>query len=634
MFRRSIFHSSKTLFRNFSTRPSIKFNNNNNHNNNDNEQLLKYIVGITILSSAAVITSNAANQKIVNETITNVKKQKESIENITIVDDTTALIKKNFDDKVYRVNIPNAEYLEKKIDSEEIPVEFIRSQNWMETIITMSSILLMTAIFLSVRRNVTGFTNLMQIEKSGIVMKNIDIKFKDIIGQKNAKNSVMEFVDILKNHDKYNAIGVKVPKGALLSGPPGTGKTLLAKAIASESNLPFINMNGSDFNAIFVGVGSAKIRNLFQEAKKAANENGGCVIFIDEIDAIGQKRNVGNNFGGNSERENTLNQLLSEMDGFDTTSNVMTFGATNRPELLDEALLRPGRFDRKIVVDLPTFQDRVDLFTYYLSKLNIDENIIKNLSIASSKLTPGLSGADISNIVNESGIISIRNKKSIVSEKEIKEAIDYVLLGNKKENILSEEEKKIVAYHEAGHAVLSYFLPLVENPIKVSIIPREKGMLGFSQSEFVDEKLQSRRKMGQYINVLMAGRASEEIFCDDITNGASNDIQKATDLSKNYLNTFGFHPSNKFMNMNETTQFKNEYSSLLRYESEKEIQDFLNSKYGETLQLVQLYKKEIIFLKELLLEKETIFESDIHRIKSIRESDSEYPICNSFDEPK
>ena len=619
MFRRSIFHSSKTLFRNFSTRPSMKINsnNNNNNNNNNNEQLLKYIVGITMLSSAALITSNAANQKIVNETITNVKKQKESIENITIVDDKTALIKKNFDDKVYRVNIPNAEYLEKKIDSEEIPVEFIRSENWMETIVTMSSILLMMAIFFSLRRNVTGFTNLMQIEKSGIVMKNINIKFKDIIGQKNAKNSVMEFVDILKNHDKYNAIGVKVPKGALLSGPPGTGKTLLAKAIASESNLPFINMNGSDFNAIFVGVGSAKIRNLFQEAKKAANENGGCVIFIDEIDAIGQKRNVGNNFGGNSERENTLNQLLSEMDGFDTASNVMTFGATNRPELLDEALLRPGRFDRKIVVDLPTFQDRVDLFTYYLSKLNIDENIIKNLSIASSKLTPGLSGADISNIVNESGIISVRNKKSIVSENEIKEAIDYVLLGNKKENILSEEEKKIIAYHEAGHAVLSYFLPLVENPIKVSIIPREKGMLGFSQSEFSDEKLQSRKKMGQYINVLMAGRAAEEIFCDDITNGASNDIQKATDLSKNYLNTFGFHPNNKFMNMNETMQFKNEYSSLLRYESEKEIQDFLNSKYGETLQLVQLYEKEIKFLKELLLEKETIFESDIHRIKSL-----------------
>ena len=300
-----------------------------------------------MLSSAALITSNAANQKIVNETITNVKKQKESIENITIVDDKTALIKKNFDDKVYRVNIPNAEYLEKKIDSEEIPVEFIRSENWMETIVTMSSILLMMAIFFSLRRNVTGFTNLMQIEKSGIVMKNINIKFKDIIGQKNAKNSVMEFVDILKNHDKYNAIGVKVPKGALLSGPPGTGKTLLAKAIASESNLPFINMNGSDFNAIFVGVGSAKIRNLFQEAKKAANENGGCVIFIDEIDAIGQKRNVGNNFGGNSERENTLNQLLSEMDGFDTASNVMTFGATNRPELLDEALLRPGRLTEK-----------------------------------------------------------------------------------------------------------------------------------------------------------------------------------------------------------------------------------------------------------------------------------------------
>jgi ATP-dependent metalloprotease FtsH len=574
------------------------------------------------VSSTALITSNISNKKIVNETISNVKKQKESIENIVIVNDKLALIKKKFDDKVYRVNIPNVEYLEKRIDVEEIPVEFIPSQNWADIIITMTSVLLMMAIFFSITRNMTGFTKLMEVEKSGVVMKNINIKFKDIIGQKNAKESVMEFVDILKNNDKYNSIGVKVPKGALLSGPPGTGKTLLAKAIASESNLPFINMNGSDFNAIFVGVGSAKIKNLFKEAKKAANENGGCVIFIDEIDAIGQKRNVANNFGGNSERENTLNQLLSEMDGFDTTSNVLTFGATNRPELLDEALLRPGRFDRKIVVDLPTFQDRIDLFTYYLSKLKIDEKIIKNLSITSSKLTPGLSGADISNIVNESGIISVRNKKSIVSEKEIKEAIDYVLLGNKRENILSEEEKKIIAYHEAGHAVLSYFLPLVENPIKVSIIPREKGMLGFSQSEFSNEKLQSKKKMSQNINVLMAGRAAEEIFCNDITNGASNDIQKATELSKKYLNTFGFHPSNKFMNMNETTQFKNEYSSFIRYESEKEGQNFLNSKYEETLQLVILYEKEIIFLKEQLLEKETIFEKDINKIKSLKKYNS------------
>ena len=475
----------------------------------------------------------------------------------------------------------------------------------------------MMAIFFSITRNMSGFTKLMEIEKNGVVMKNINVKFKDIIGQKNAKDSVMEFVDILKNNHEYNLIGVKTPKGALLSGPPGTGKTLLAKAIASESNLPFINMNGSDFNAIFVGVGSAKIRNLFKEAKKAANENGGCVVFIDEIDAIGQKRNSVGNFGGNNERENTLNQLLSEMDGFDTTSNIMTFGATNRPELLDEALLRPGRFDRKIVVDLPTLQDRIDLFDYYLNKLQIDKKIIKKLSIISSKLTPGLSGADISNIVNESGIISVRNKKSIVSEKEIKEAIDYVLLGNKKENILSDKEKKIIAYHAAGHAVLSYFLPLVENPIKVSIIPREKGMLGFSQSEFSNEKLMGKKKMSQYINVLMAGRAAEEIFCDDITNGASNDIQKATDLSKNYLNTFGFHPNNKFMNMNETTQFKNEYSSLIRYESQKETQNFLNSKYNETLELVKKYEKEIIFLKEQLLEKETIFENDIHKIKSL-----------------
>ena len=220
-------------------------------------------------------------------------------------------------------------------------------------------------------RNTGGIKSIVDLNKSSEIMKNIKTKFSDVIGQKNARRSVEEFVDILKNKEKYSNVGVKVPKGALLSGPPGTGKTLIAKAIAGESNLPFVNMTGSDFNAMFVGVGSAKIKNLYKTAKEAAEEHGGCIVFIDEIDAIGQKRSSVNTFGGNSERENTLNQLLTEMDGFDSNENVITFAATNRPELLDPALLRPGRFDRKITVDLPTIHDRVDLFKYYLNKLNL-----------------------------------------------------------------------------------------------------------------------------------------------------------------------------------------------------------------------------------------------------------------------
>ena len=248
-------------------------------------------------------------------------------------------------------------------------------------------------------------------------------------------------------------------------------------------------MVGSDFNAMFVGVGSSKVNSLYNTAKEAAKIHGGCIVFIDEIDAIGQKRSSVNTFGGNSERENTLNQLLTEMDGFDSHENVITFAATNRPELLDPALLRAGRFDRKISVDLPTIKDREDLFSYYFNKLTLDKSIINGMSILSSKLTPGFSGADIANIVNESGIIAVRKQKQIVQEEDIKDAIDYVMMGNEKDNILTDKEKNIVAYHEAGHAYLSCVLENVENPVKVSIIPREKGMLGFSQSEVSVENL-------------------------------------------------------------------------------------------------------------------------------------------------
>ena len=429
--------------------------------------------------------------------------------------------------------------------------------------------------------------------------------------KKNARRSVEEFVDIIKNKDKYLSLGVTVPKGALLSGPPGTGKTLIAKAIAGESNLPFINMTGSDFNAMFVGVGSAKIKSLYNSAKEAAEKNGGCIVFIDEIDAIGQKRSSANTFGGNSERENTLNQLLTEMDGFDSNKNVITFAATNRPELLDPALLRPGRFDRKILVDLPTRKDRSDLFNYYLQKLNLDRNLISNISELSSNLTPGFSGADIANVVNEAGIIAVRNKKNIVEEIDIKNAIDYVMMGNEKDDKLLEKEEHIVSFHEAGHAYLSYILPDVENPVKVSIIPREKGMLGFSQSEVSIENLISKNKIEQYINVLMAGRICEDVFCNDITNGASNDMEKATELANKYIKLYGFSDNNKFMSQTDNNLYKNDTSNFIRDESDKEVINFLNFKYEETYIMIYSNKENIKSIKDLLFNKKTIYFDDL-----------------------
>ena len=518
---------------------------NNKKNNNDafNYTLNSFLLATSTFGLYKFFSNNKV--KIEDTSIHELKEKKDNFEKITIVNDKTAIIKKKTKEEYYRVNIPSVDYFEKKIET-DVPIIFESTVGWTTFLGPVLSLGILGSMLYIMNRSGGGLKQMLDINKTNDIIKNVETKFKDVVGQRNAKRSVKEFVDILKNKEKYKEIGVKVPKGALLSGPPGTGKTLLAKAIAGEANLPFVNMTGSDFNAMFVGVGSAKIKNLYKTAKKCADESGGCIVFIDEIDAIGQKRNSANMIGGNSERENTLNQLLTEMDGFTENKNVMTFAATNRPELLDPALLRAGRFDRKILVDLPTIKDRKDLFSFYLNKLNINKDIIPNISEISSTLTPGLSGADISNIVNEAGIISVRNNKKEIDEQDIKSAIDYVLLGDEKDKILLDNEKTIVSYHESGHAYLSYILPLVENPVKVSIIPREKGMLGFSQSEVSDENLTSKKKIEQYLMVLMAGRASEEIFCEDITNGAFNDIEKATSLAKQYIKMFGFNKSNKF----------------------------------------------------------------------------------------
>ena len=604
MFRYSlnrIYPNFKKFSRNFSTK--------NKKIPNNNLPINSILLGSTIFS--VFLLFNNSNNKIKLENISlNELKEKDDIEKINIIDNNVVIIKRSFDNGYYRIMIPNSEYFDKHFQTDK-PIYFDQSVNWLSIIPPLISLGILGTIIFMMSRNLNGFKGIIDLNKSAEVIENINIKFKDVIGQKNARRSVEEFVDIIKNKDKYLSLGVTVPKGALLSGPPGTGKTLIAKAIAGESNLPFINMTGSDFNAMFVGVGSAKIKSLYNSAKEAAEKNGGCIVFIDEIDAIGQKRSSANTFGGNSERENTLNQLLTEMDGFDSNKNVITFAATNRPELLDPALLRPGRFDRKILVDLPTRKDRRDLFNYYLQKLNLDRNLISNISELSSNLTPGFSGADIANVVNEAGIIAVRNKKNIVEEIDIKNAIDYVMMGNEKDDKLLEKEEHIVSFHEAGHAYLSYILPDVENPVKVSIIPREKGMLGFSQSEVSIENLISKNKIEQYINVLMAGRICEDVFCNDITNGASNDMEKATELANKYIKLYGFSDNNKFMSQTDNNLYKNDTSNFIRDESDKEVINFLNFKYEETYIMIYSNKENIKSIKDLLFNKKTIYFDDL-----------------------
>ena len=604
MFRYSlnrIYPNFKKFSRNFSTK--------NKKIPNNNLPINSILLGSTIFS--VFLLFNNSNNKIKLENISlNELKEKDDIEKINIIDNNVVIIKRSFDNGYYRITIPNSEYFDKHFQTDK-PIYFDQSVNWLSIIPPLISLGILGTIIFIMSRNMNGFKGIIDLNKSAEVIENINIKFKDVIGQKNARRSVEEFVDIIKNKDKYLSLGVTVPKGALLSGPPGTGKTLIAKAIAGESNLPFINMTGSDFNAMFVGVGSAKIKSLYNSAKEAAEKNGGCIVFIDEIDAIGQKRSSANTFGGNSERENTLNQLLTEMDGFDSNKNVITFAATNRPELLDPALLRPGRFDRKILVDLPTRKDRRDLFNYYLQKLNLDKSLISNISELSSNLTPGFSGADIANVVNEAGIIAVRNKKNIVEEIDIKNAIDYVMMGNEKDDKLLEKEEHIVSFHEAGHAYLSYILPDVENPVKVSIIPREKGMLGFSQSEVSIENLISKNKIEQYINVLMAGRICEDVFCNDITNGASNDMEKATELANKYIKLYGFSDNNKFMSQTDNNLYKNDTSNFIRDESDKEVINFLNFKYEETYIMIYSNKENIKSIKDLLFNKKTIYFDDL-----------------------
>ena len=395
--------------------------------------------------------------------------------------------------------------------------------------------ILLWVLFSGFMRRMGGGGGVMGVGKSKAkvyIEKETDVTFKDVAGEEEAKESLVEVVDFLHNPEKYTEIGAKLPKGALLVGPPGTGKTLLAKAVAGEAHVPFFSLAGSDFVEMFVGVGASRVRDLFEEAKK----NAPCIVFIDEIDAIGKSRD--SRMGGNDEREQTLNQLLAEMDGFESNQACIILAATNRPEVLDQALLRPGRFDRRIIVERPDLKGREDILKVHVKNVKLDETVdLAAVALATS----GAVGADLANMINEAAIMAVKNGRKAICQKDLFDAMEVVMMGKEKKNkILSEEERKVVSYHEVGHALTSALQKDAEPVQKITIIPRTSGALGYVLQTLEEEKfLLSKKEILARLVVCMGGRAAEEVVFDSVTTGASNDIQQATNLARAMVTQYG-----------------------------------------------------------------------------------------------
>ena len=471
------------------------------------------------------------------------------------------------------------------------------------------------------------------------VQKETGVTFKDVAGQDEAKESLQEVVDFLHNPAKYTQIGAKLPKGALLVGPPGTGKTLLAKAVAGEAHVPFFSLSGSDFVEMFVGVGASRVRDLFEEAKK----NAPCIIFIDEIDAIGKSRDSRYG-GGNDEREQTLNQLLAEMDGFDTSKGLLILAATNRPEVLDPALLRPGRFDRRVIVDRPDLKGRVDILKVHAKNVALDETVdLDAIALATS----GAVGSDLANMINEAAILAVKNKRKAVSQKDLFEAVEVVLVGKeKKDRILSQEERRIVSYHEVGHALLSALQKDAEPVQKITIVPRTMGALGYVMQVPEEEKfLNTKSELEAMLVGLLAGRAAEEIVFGNVTTGAANDIEKATQIARAMITQYGM--SEKFGLMGLASA-QNQYldgrtvldcGDDTATEIDHEVMKLLHLSYEKAKTALEENREALDKIAAFLIERETItgkeFMKIFHEVKGIPEEEvNELPEAEVSELPK
>ena len=511
------------------------------------------------------------------------------------------------------------ERLEKAGIEYSAPIEDMKEVILSAVINIVLPILLLWGAFALIMRRMGGGGGMMgmNVGKSKAkvyIEKDTGVTFKDVAGEEEAKESLQEVVDFLHNPGKYAQIGAKLPKGALLVGPPGTGKTLLAKAVAGEAHVPFFSLSGSDFVEMFVGVGASRVRDLFQEAKK----HSPCIIFIDEIDAIGKSRD-GRLGGGNDEREQTLNQLLAEMDGFDSHTACLVLGATNRPEVLDPALLRPGRFDRRIIVDRPDLKGRVDILKVHSKNVKMDETVdLDAIALATS----GAVGSDLANMINEAAILAVKNGRKAVSQKDLFESVEVVLVGKeKKDRIMSKEERRIVSYHEVGHALVSALQKDAEPVQKITIVPRTMGALGYVMQVPEEEKyLNTKKEIDAMLVGLLAGRAAEEIVFDTVTTGAANDIEKATRLARAMVTQYGM--SEKFGLMGLEVQ-ENEYlngrtvmncGDATAAEVDTEVMKILKKSYEEAKRLLSENREVMDKIADFLIQKETITGKEFMKI--------------------
>ncbi len=475
--------------------------------------------------------------------------------------------------------------------------------------VLLPSVLLFVLLMFFMRRMNKGGGGVMGVGKSrakAYVQKETGITFKDVAGQDEAKESLQEVVEFLHNPGKYVEIGAKLPKGALLVGPPGTGKTLLAKAVAGEAHVPFFSLSGSEFVEMFVGVGASRVRDLFEEAKK----NAPCIVFIDEIDAIGKSRDS-HYGGGNDEREQTLNQLLAEMDGFDTSKGLLILAATNRPEVLDPALLRPGRFDRRVIVDRPDLKGRIDILKVHAKNVRLDDTVdFEAIALATS----GAVGSDLANMVNEAAILAVKNGRHAVSQKDLQESVEVVLVGKeKKDRILSAQERRIVSYHEVGHALVSALQKDAEPVQKITIVPRTMGALGYVMQVPEEEKyLNTQKELEAMLVGYLGGRAAEEIVFESVTTGASNDIEQATKVARAMITQYGM--SKKFGLMGLATQ-ENQYlngravlncGDNTATEVDHEVMELLRVSYEEAKRLISSHREALDKIAAYLIRKETI----------------------------
>ena len=613
---------------NQNNRNSNRNNQNDNKNNKPDRQGVSFVLLIALITTFLVLSlyqfqkTSSAEEITYDKFLNMIKHHK--VQEVTISSDKIMIkAKKEKGEttaKDYYTGVVDDNTLSERLYEAGIKYEQeipdTTSMMVLNVIATFLPVVLIVAMFYWSFKRMSKGGGMMGIGKSNAKMyveKETGVTFKDVAGQDEAKESLQEVVDFLHNPGKYTGVGAKLPKGALLVGPPGTGKTLLAKAVAGEAKVPFFSLSGSAFVEMYVGVGASRVRDLFKQAQQMAP----CIIFIDEIDAIGKSRD--NQLGGNDEREQTLNQLLAEMDGFDTNKGLLLLAATNRPEILDPALLRPGRFDRRIIVERPDLKGRVEVLKVHAKDVRMDETVdLEEIALATS----GAVGSDLANMINEAAINAVKHGRNAVSQKDLFEAVEVVLVGKeKKDRIMSQEERRIVSYHEVGHALVSALQKDSEPVQKITIVPRTMGALGYVMQTPEEEKfLNTKKELEAMLVGMLGGRAAEEIVFDTVTTGASNDIEKATKIARSMITQYGM--SEKF-GLIGLESIQNRYldgravmncGEATAAEIDQEVMEMLKKAYDEAKRLLTEHREALDKIAAFLIEKETITGKEFMKI--------------------